>query len=150
MVSSDSVSSVQFKGHPTGCLSFPRKLQLSSLEQGYSWAQHSQQIDSRLQNSTLNVCIQAPIHHNFTRGVMLYTPPLWESIHKFHNMQYHADNYIMPGTCSKGKLWQREWIFSLRNLIFRSINPQCCEAATQSSLGAVGSCTTNSLMEANL
>ncbi len=56
---------------------------------------------------------------------------------------------IMPGTRSKGRLWQREWIFSLRNLMFRSINPQCSEAAAQSNLGVVGSCTTKSLMEAN-
>jgi hypothetical protein len=37
----------------------------------------------------------------------------------------------------------------LRNLMFRSINPLCCEAAALSNLGAVGSCTTNSQMEAN-
>jgi len=45
----------------------------------------------------------------------------------------------MPGTLSKGRLWLREWIFSLRNLMFCSINPQCCEAAAQSTLGAAGS-----------
>ncbi len=43
----------------------------------------------------------------------------------------------MPGTRSKGKLWQRELIFSLRNQMFLSMRPQCCNAAAQSILGTV-------------
>ena len=56
---------------------------------------------------------------------------------------------IMPGTRSNGTLWRRDLIFSFRNLMFRSIKPQCCEAAAQSNLGMVGRPTTKSLMEEN-
>ncbi len=44
----------------------------------------------------------------------------------------------MPGTRSKGKLWWREWIFSLRNWMFLSIKRQCCDAATKSKFGSSG------------
>ncbi len=55
----------------------------------------------------------------------------------------------MPGTPSKGKLWQRERIFSLRNQMFLSTKPQCCDAAAQSNLGAVGRLTQRSLIKLN-
>jgi hypothetical protein len=55
----------------------------------------------------------------------------------------------MPGTRSKGKLWQRERIFSLRNWKFFSMRPQCCDAAAQSFWGAVGRLTIRWLIELN-
>ncbi len=55
----------------------------------------------------------------------------------------------MPGTRSKGQLWRRERIFSLRNRMFLSIKPQCCDAAAQSNLEAVGRLTIRSLIKLN-
>ncbi len=83
-------------------------------------------------------------------GEKCFTPPLRAKL--FTNLTISCSTIrttIMPGTLSKGKLWQRERIFSLRNLTLRSISPQCCKAAAQSSLGDVGRPTTTSLMEAN-
>ncbi len=55
----------------------------------------------------------------------------------------------MPGTHSKGKLWWRERIFSFKNWMFLSIKPQCCDAAAQSNLGAVGRLTIRSPIKLN-
>ena len=93
--------------------------------------------------------MQGSICDNFTRRKMFQSTSPWESINKLHHMQYHADNHN-AWHLSKGKLWWRERIFSLRNLMFCLISPQCCKAAAQSMLGIVGRPTTMSLMMANL
>ena len=99
--------------------------------QGYSWVQHFQQLDNRLQNSTINCSHSSDDPSKFHQERSARPPCFGNPLTNFTicNTMWTT---IMPGTLSKGRLWLREWIFSLRNLMFRSINPQCCDTAAQS------------------